>query len=932
MASIFTYDPDPPRVSSPWSTPPPDSRPRHAIPQDSASDVLRANVGAHRSASTSSATSEVDYSAITKLDAEPQEGPTEYKLHLLLRRRRSFTFTSTGWNISGSLRRIDIPTSSSANRSVSEPGIVSTTPPPLAAIQSRQHRLEQLTTQLLWRLQQSSPNHNSTTTDWIPPQFPEEAQLSESAVPRRVLPGLEESKGALYEIGIADDGTFVGLADDEMEESLNNLRAMAASLGCYVEVLRMVPVGECEWIEHAIASGPVERRVRTSKLCVAEAYVRPDQHRVGQDKTVATVEDTHRANTFEKLAAASPHNRTTLPDTGHSRPSTGIEQDATPQLRVSLTGATMSGKSSLLGSLTTSTLDNGRGKSRLSLLKHRHEIQSGMTSSVTQELIGYSDIVDQDGRSASTQVISYGAGNVSSWMDIHVSAVNGRLVFLSDSAGHPRFRRTTVRGLVGWDPHWTLLCIPADNTENSSGRVGASPSSQEILGPAAADVDLSHAHLQLCIHLGLPLVVIITKLDIATKPGLRRTLAKILSTLKDAGRKPSIISDASLAVPEIEFNVITNTDLEEAETLARILTTSPIETVPIILTSALKGTGIRKLHALLRSLPIPAVVEAPSPSLHALFHIEDIYSSREAHSRLTVAGSSRSPSAVIGGHLRYGALRLGDELVLGPYPVDSSPDDSDSGSGRGSTPPIRSSRRSSVPASRSFPGAHKAQATLQVSRSKSYVNDGGVEWRRVRVTSIRNLRLPVRSLRAGQVGTIGVVPLGEPINTPALVRIRKGMVLAHGELNASRVIAVRFTDVNAGVVKSLTVGSAVVVYVASVRASAKVISVAADPDASIARSTTAEPEDDDDAFGFGSFDDADDKIEHLPKGFNSTSAIARSTTVTFQFIGCKEFVEAGAKVLILPGGGPGLFGGTERGEKGVAGLDGFVGYVLKEAA
>ena len=63
----------------------------------------------------------------------------------------------------------------------------------------------------------------------------------------------------------------------------------------------------------------------------------------------------------------------------------------TEQLRVTLTGPTMSGKSTLLGTLTTSTLDNGRGKSRLSMLKHRHEITSGITSSVTQELLGYRD-------------------------------------------------------------------------------------------------------------------------------------------------------------------------------------------------------------------------------------------------------------------------------------------------------------------------------------------------------------------------------------------------------------------------------------------------------------------------------------------------------------------------------------------------------------
>lgn len=265
------------------------------------------------------------------------------------------------------------------------------------------------------------------------PQFPEDAKVSSPELPQRLLPGLEESKGALYEIGVADDGTIVGLAEDEMDESLNNLRAMAASLGCGVEVLRMVPVGDCEWIEQNSAS---QKKLRTSRLLVAEALVRPLQHLVDHSNDALQVAE----------AAASSTN-----DLASSSGADDVKQSV-EQLRVSVTGATMSGKSSLIGTLSTATLDNGRGKSRLSLLKHRHEIASGMTSSVTQELIGYRDVTDRND-TVSTQVIGYGSSDVSSWIDIHGSveaAQNGRLIILSDSAGHPRFRRTTVRGIVGW--------------------------------------------------------------------------------------------------------------------------------------------------------------------------------------------------------------------------------------------------------------------------------------------------------------------------------------------------------------------------------------------------------------------------------------------------------------------------------------------------
>ena len=377
----------------------------------------------------------IDNTTVKRLEAEPQEGPTEYKLHLLLKRRRSFTRFSTGLRASGSLRRGDGTSSIAVNRTVSESGTLGSTPPSMTSIQSRQHRLEQLTTQLLWRLQQSCPYHISSSTAPLLPHLPDDAKLTTPELPQRLLPGLEESKGALYEIGVADDGSIVGLAEDEMEESLNNLRAMAASLGCRVEVQRMLAVGDCEWVEN---NGTKQRKVRTSKLLAAEALVSPDQHLVNHSREA-------QHTTKDALAGVSTNAATPVAEHGDN-------QSSVEQLRVSLIGATMSGKSSLLGTLSTATLDNGRGKSRLSLLKHRHEIASGMTSSVTQELIGYRDVTEPDG-AVSTQVISYGSGDVDSWVDIHAAieaAQEGRLVVLSDSAGHPRFRRTTVRGIVGW--------------------------------------------------------------------------------------------------------------------------------------------------------------------------------------------------------------------------------------------------------------------------------------------------------------------------------------------------------------------------------------------------------------------------------------------------------------------------------------------------
>lgn len=433
MASIFTYDPDPPRVSSPWLAP--QASPNPSTPQS--------NDGVQSPPPSLLA----DY-GVTRLEAEPQDGPTEYKLHLLLRPRRAYSSSSTG--------RVLSDTQQSHHHSGDRPIHTELGVALSASNQSRQNRLEQLTTQLLWRLQQSSPYHASASGDLVLPQLPEAtATLNSPTRPGKLVAGLEESRGALYEIGVADDGTFIGLTSDEMDESLTNLRAMAASLGCNVKILRMVMVGGCEWHESskmierldAVASRlpidgtqpglskessvPNQTIIHSAQLWVAEALITPDlRSKETSDSENANLDATNGAKPPTNHSTSSQHDK-------------NLAMRATSQLRITLTGPTTSGKSSLLGTLSTATLDNGRGKSRLSLLKHRHEIASGVTSSVAQELIGYN----------SDLVINYASGNVTTWTDIHAYAENGRLVFVSDSAGHPRYRRTTVRGLVGWAPH-----------------------------------------------------------------------------------------------------------------------------------------------------------------------------------------------------------------------------------------------------------------------------------------------------------------------------------------------------------------------------------------------------------------------------------------------------------------------------------------------
>ncbi|PNS21924.1 GTP-binding protein 2 [Sphaceloma murrayae] len=905
MASIFTFEPDIPRVSSPW------------VKQlDSLHGKANSKPGSPLSLN--------DRPAVSKLESEPQDGPVEYKLHLLLRPRRSYSKSSRNAGLaSGPKTRSALPKSrehADANLAV---GHIPSGP---LTHQARQHRLEQLTTQLLWRLQQSCSNHASSATNVILPHLPDaSAELKPLSKPAKLIHGLEESQGALYEIGVADDGTFIGLSEDEMQESIHNLRAMASCLGCAVEVLRTVPVGHAEWLEEDDAEGSIASTTRHSKLVVAEALVKPIFTSDNSE-----MDETDPESQAVGLAGPGVHSITHTPERDSS--------NADRQIRVSLTGGTSSGKSSLLGTLTTSALDNARGKSRLSTLKHRHEIDSGLTSSVSQELLGYREVSDE-----TVEVVNYAGDGIHSWVDIHSRAAGGRLVLLSDSAGHPRYRRTAVKGLVGWAPHWTLLCVSGNELEGPS--LSSTPD-QTASADMSSDADLSTAYLDLCLRLDLPLVVIITKLDTSSKNTLRSTLGNLLTLLKDAGRRPAILPSAPASSFESDTQTLTPTSIAQAAKFVDNPDFDPYLTVPIVMTSAVQGTGIETLHALLYSLPIPHS-SPPPDSPGPTFHVEDIYTIPFSPSTTIVAGL-----------LRNASISVGDELYLGPFSRETEDSDSDNSARR---------RPSSGGHSKSFPGAIRT------------VHRHVEEWRRVKITSIRNLRLPVKALSAEQVGTLAFETVSSPtigarlgihhsgennaplvanqtgqqderatstsvskdtciprLPTSTATRARKGMLLLSGPGTAASSVTARFKRDDLG---ALAVGSQVVLYIASVRTSARVLAacVPETVDTTFSAPTLLDPG----AVAAGSRVGADpEATSSLQASISSLAslrlddgegeAVAGKVThedllVTFAFEG-RECVSRGARVLVMPGGGPGIFGG--QGERGAAALEGFVGVVI----
>lgn len=72
----------------------------------------------------------------------------------------------------------------------------------------------------------------------------------------------------------------------------------------------------------------------------------------------------------------------------------------------------------MLGVLVKGGLDDGRGKARVNLFRHKHEIESGRTSSVGMEIMGF----DSKGEVVSSLV----PGRKLSWEEIGNRSVSGR--------------------------------------------------------------------------------------------------------------------------------------------------------------------------------------------------------------------------------------------------------------------------------------------------------------------------------------------------------------------------------------------------------------------------------------------------------------------------------------------------------------------------
>jgi hypothetical protein len=297
---------------------------------------------------------------------------------------------------------------------------------------------------------------------------------------------MDEGKGvATYEVGIEDDGTHSMLDYEAVQQSVTILEALARSLNAIV-------VDKVYYQNEHPQDNPSARRVAVSTVTGRQCYdvdedgnssqtEQEDKKEEKSDLPTNTIDHlldknpgfaTRCTMTIQRvethLLDPSPSSLMDIANAANADSVPGVAEATKPipltigkeidvvsqssstcsisdtlskrNIRIAVVGNVDAGKSSLIGTLVTSCLDDGRGKSRTSIMKHRHEIESGRTSTATTHLLGFRSNGEAIGGKDQIR-----ANKPKS--EDEIARESHRVVTLMDLAGHEKYLKTTIHGV-----------------------------------------------------------------------------------------------------------------------------------------------------------------------------------------------------------------------------------------------------------------------------------------------------------------------------------------------------------------------------------------------------------------------------------------------------------------------------------------------------
>lgn len=419
---------------------------------------------------------------------------------------------------------------------------------------------------------------------------------------------IREGQGeAILYLGVKDNGLFVGLTPEEIRLSLQTLERMSSKIGAKMMVVneRVVELEQTEEEDNQ----PVPRaKVVRNRSSYGVKHLRDGSNtalsNTNTSKSVLSLD--HEQDIENKTSKTSPSTRSQRKQPVRKVIQVLVKRkthDISEELRIAVLGPTESGKSSLLGVLSHGEYDNGRGSARLNLFRHRHEVRSGHTSSISQEIFGFNSY---------GQPLTYNKCLTTE----EIIKSSTRIVTLIDLAGHQRYLSTTLFGLGSHSPDIVLLVVSVRSTITSN----------------------TTDHISLALGMEKSLAIVINKIDLATREDQESCYTEIVRALHslDPDIVPLKITDSSDAV-------IAGSRLKESKSL------------PIFFTSCVTGLGLNSLYGFFNEA-------SPKLSSRDLTDAVSQSSELQVDETFDVPGIG----TVVSGLIVEGIIREGDEMLLGP--------------------------------------------------------------------------------------------------------------------------------------------------------------------------------------------------------------------------------------------------------------------------
>ncbi|VEU37722.1 unnamed protein product [Pseudo-nitzschia multistriata] len=392
---------------------------------------------------------------------------------------------------------------------------------------------------------------------------------------------LDEGNGIChYQIGVEDNGCHSLIDYHACAETAKLLEHLARSLNAvvlerkmiqnevspsvdHISFERMKDAGIIEVLEDSLLGDGTEQLFEDQQM--AEDHSRePQENQPILNKakgaltrcelTIQRVE-THLLDPSPVSKAQNKKNQANEKSTPEEENLSVNETLSSRNVRIAVVGNVDAGKSTMIGTLTSSLLDDGRGSSRTSIMKHRHEIESGRTSTASTHLMGF----------RSTGEAVAGRDSVRATRrksEDEVARESYRVVTLMDLAGHEKYLKTTIHGVASGMADYALILVNSRHPPTH----------------------MTHHHLNLCVSFGIHVIIVFTKVDGCPEHAFKTSKAEVSKLLKrpDINKRPfDIRSEEDIA-----------TCMGKLGTLA-----------PMISTSCVTGEGIDLLKKMLFELP-----------------------------------------------------------------------------------------------------------------------------------------------------------------------------------------------------------------------------------------------------------------------------------------------------------------------------------------